>query len=339
MGGPPDPDWYLDHVLVHARPGIDRLDLGPIAAWLDWWDSQARDDDAMLALARGQGFVVTRTQLREAGWADHDLRREVRRGSWWLPARGTASPVAIPGNEFSDRRRRHAIEAAATTLIRPGHLASGASAAVMHGLPTMAVPLFPELTGCTDDWRGRRATNHLRHAGISAEDRALWFGAPVMTIARTIVDLARHDSRSAIMAADAALREHCVTRDDLRAALSRARGWPGIRRARDVVALADGDAESPLESVVRLALHDDGFPAPQLQRVVAGYRVDFIWPEVRVILEADGRGKYDGDALWQEKKRELALRRAGYEVERVIWSDVMREWPATSRRLRQLIRR
>ena len=209
----------------------------------------------------------------------------------------------------------------------------------MQGLPTMGIPAVPELTSLSDDWLGRRVASHLRHAGISAKDLGSWFGVPVTSVARTIVDLGRHDARSAIMAVDAALRERRTTRPELNAALLRARGWPGVRRAREIVALADADAESPLESVVRLALHDDGFPAPRLQRVVAGYRVDFLWPEHRLILEADGRGKYVGDALWEEKKREIALRRAGYEVERVLWSDVVREWAAMSRRLWALIRR
>jgi very-short-patch-repair endonuclease len=292
-----------------------------------------------LSLSRRQGFVVTTSQLRAAGWGDHDLRREVRRHTWWVPARATASPVVIDGGGFDARRRQHVITAAASALVRPDHLVSGASAAIMHGLPTMRIPALPGLTSLADDWLGRRASSHLRHAGITAADRSSWFGVPCTTIARTVVDLARHDARSSLMAADAALREQRTRHSDLLDALVRARGWPGVRRAREVIALADGEAESPLESVVRLALHDDGFPAPRLQQVVAGYRVDFLWRDHRLILEADGREKYVGDELWREKKRETVLRRAGYEVERVMWADVIRAWPTTSQRLRAQFRR
>ena len=107
-----------------------------------------------------------------------------------------------------------------------------------------------------------------------------------------------------------------------------------MRQARQIVELADGDAESPLESLVRLALHDDGFPRPLLQQWVGGYRVDFLWPEYRLILEADGRLKYTGDQAWTEKKRQIALGRSDNFVERVVWSDLFAGWPAMSRRLR-----
>jgi very-short-patch-repair endonuclease len=335
----PDPEWYLDNVLVHATPGVDGVNTLPIAAWRDWWRRQADTMDLLSVIARGQGFVVTTAQLRASRWADHDLRREVRRGNWWVPGRGTASPVVIDGDDFLAVRRRHAIRSSAAVLVRPGHLIDGTSAAIVHGLPTMGVPELPEVMGTSPDWLGRRAASHLTHAGIAEKEIGWWFGAPLTTVPRTIVDLARRDRRTAIMAADAAVRESLVTRAELDAALVTARGWPGVRQAREIVALADGDAESPLESIVRLALHDDGFPLPKLQRVVAGYRVDFLWPEHRLILEADGRGKYSDDALWEEKKREIALRRAGYEVERIIWADVLRGWDVMRRRLWTLIRR
>jgi hypothetical protein len=156
-------------------------------------------------------------------------------------------------------------------------------------------------------------------------------------VARTVVDQARVSRRDGIIAADAALHESLATAAALRAELARAAGWPGVRQAREIVALADGDAESPLESLVRLALHDDGFPPPKLQRWIAGYRVDFLWPEYRLILEADGRVKYTGDEGWLEKKRQLALHRTDHVVERVVWEDVFEGWPAFSRRLRELM--
>ncbi|MGH8860210.1 MAG: endonuclease domain-containing protein, partial [Jatrophihabitantaceae bacterium] len=105
------------------------------------------------------------------------------------------------------------------------------------------------------------------------------------------------------------------------------------RQARDVLALATPFAESPLESLVRLALHDAGFPRPVLQAQIADYRVDFLWPEQRLILEADRREKYTGDELWREKRREQRLRRLGYRIARVTWSDVRHNWPQTCRSL------
>ena len=59
---------------------------------------------------------------------------------------------------------------------------------------------------------------------------------------------------------------------------------------------AEPRAESPLESVLRLRLHDDGFPPPQLQAEIAGFEVDMLWPKQRLVLEADGRLKYTDGA-------------------------------------------
>ena len=337
MADLPDAEWYVD-VPADATPGANPVELLPAAAWHGWWHTQAEGDHPLIQLARRQGFVVTTRQLRTAGWLDHDLRREMRRGSWWVPGRGVASPVVIDGDDFVAIRRRHAIRSSAAALAQSDHIVSGVSGAILHGLPTMSVPKVPELMSMRPDWLGRRVASHVRHSAIDRSEVSSWFGTPVTTIARTVVDLGRHDRRTALMAADAALREARVCGADLTRALVTARGWPGVRQAREIVSLADGAAESPLESIVRLALHDDGFPPPKLQRVIAGYRVDFLWPEHRLILEADGREKYSGAALWDEKRRELALQRLGYRVERIIWSDVISGWPAMSSRLWRLIR-
>ena len=71
-------------------------------------------------------------------------------------------------------------------------------------------------------------------------------------------------------------------------------------------------------------------PSPELQREIrtrAGtFRVDFCWPDVRVIGEADGRVKYsDADTLWREKLRQEHLERAGYRVVRWTWHDITAE--------------
>jgi very-short-patch-repair endonuclease len=140
------------------------------------------------------------------------------------------------------------------------------------------------------------------------------------------------------MAADAALREKLVTGNDIDGAVEGATGWPGVRQARDLLALATPEAESPLESLTRLRLHDDGFPTPELQVWIGRDRVDMLFPAQRLILEIDGLEKYRDDALRREKRREIRLRRQGYRVERVTWDDVVNRWPETSAWLRTILR-
>jgi very-short-patch-repair endonuclease len=287
-------------------------------------------------LAARQGFVVTTRQLAALGWQPHDVRREIRRGRWSRPARGILSPVVVDGDDHAARRRRHALASTAGALCRPDHVISAGSAAIVHGLPTLAVPRRPVLTTAGTDAPGRRDGVEVRGATLDAAAIEAWFGASVTTVARTLVDQGRHSRRDALMAADAALREQLVTQHAIAVELIGAAGWPGVCNARDVLALASPLAESALESITRLALHDDRFPPPQLQVEIGGYRVDFCWRDRRLILEADGREKYTDDELWREKRRETRLRALGYRVERVLWSDVTRDWPETSRRLRVL---
>lgn len=55
-------------------------------------------------------------------------------------------------------------------------------------------------------------------------------------------------------------------------------------------------------------------------------RVDFLFREQRLIVEFDGKVKYEGadgrDALFREKRREDALRSLGYNVVRLTWRDL-----------------
>ncbi|MDP9091390.1 MAG: endonuclease domain-containing protein [Actinomycetota bacterium] len=356
----PDPDWFLDNVIVPA--GWNRRAIGPALAWQGEWQADFNrilrtPGEAplrrSLEQACRQGFVLTRTQARSLGMSDGTIRGLVGRGTWQRAAYGVLSVLAsettggsgpdATGYEVRARldRRRHALAATASALVHPGQVPSGASAAILHGLPVRAVPHMPEAT-CTQGGAtlGRRTQALVRGATLGPPDLTKWFGVSVTSIARTIVDVARHDDRSGLMAADAALRERLVSLAEILAVVAQSAGWPGIRRAREVLQLTSALAESPLESITRLALHDSGMPPPELQAVVAdpelgkNYRVDFLWRQQRLVLEADGRIKYSGGELWREKERELRLARLGFRVQRVIWDDVERNWQPTLDRIR-----
>jgi hypothetical protein len=357
LPGEPDPDWYLDHVVVPAGPR--RRHVGPALAWEGSWQAEVNAITRRaagpalrraLTLAAGQGFVLTRAQARDCGLPDAAVRTLVRRRDWWACAYGALAVVAVPESVPGDAvavadadRRRHALAAAAAATRHSGHVISGASAAVLHGLPLRRVPAMAELTAAEPATPGTRRRAKVRPATLEPRDITDWFGAPVTTAARTIVDVARHDRGDGLMAADAALREELVTAAQLDHVVARCTRWPGIRQARAIVALASPLAESALESLTRLAVHDSGLPMPELQVIIDDsahrrhYRVDMLWRRCRLVLEVDGKLKYQGDELWREKRRELRLVRLGYRVERVTWADVLYDWPACVARLRALI--
>ena len=115
-----------------------------------------------------------------------------------------------------------------------------------------------------------------------------------------------------------------TTRDELGSVCRALRGRAGSPAARQLVEIADGRAESPLESLSRLAMADlRQQPALQVQLYsIQGWflgRVDFFWEDVGVIGEADGRDKYTDDELWREKLRQDQLADCGLVFARWGW--------------------
>ncbi|MGY1682748.1 hypothetical protein [Geodermatophilus sp. SYSU D01176] len=155
--------------------------------------------------------------------------------------------------------------------------------------------------------------------------------------ARTLVDCAREwELVDAVVAMDAAIHDGRVTRGHLRRALLAGSHWVGIGSAGRAVHLADGRAESPLETRGHLALLAAGLPRPELQVQLHGAsglvaRVDAWFDEAALAVEFDGRVKYadprdgrdPGDVLWREKRREDAVRELGVRVIRLVQDDVV----------------
>jgi hypothetical protein len=279
-------------------------------------------DGGVVERALRQGFVVSRVQLRACGLPDAVARRRVRRRIWSVAGRGVVA--LIPPSRDTDL----AVAATAAAFSRAGQVVSHRSAAVLHGLPVVIRPGRPELTTLVRVALGTRRAALIRGAALDEDEVVAWYGVPVTTVTRTITDLARSDRAAGLVAADAALRERLVTAPALVDAARRCAGWPGARAARDVAGSASPLAESPLESLTRLGLLDAGLPEPELQvRIVDpadGWwcRVDMLWREQRVVLEADGKVKYTDSELWREKRRQHRLERLGYRVVRAIWADV-----------------
>ncbi len=115
--------------------------------------------------------------------------------------------------------------------------------------------------------------------------------------------------------------------------------------AKVALALVDALAESVGETRTRLVLQDLGFSAVSQRRVEVGgrvvARVDFL-VEGLVVVEFDGIVKYEGlhgrAALAAEKARESQLVDLGFEVVRVVWSD-LDDPAALARRIRTALKR
>lgn len=135
-------------------------------------------------------------------------------------------------------------------------------------------------------------------------------------------------AESALVPADSALRSALTTPEELVRAVADFRTHTGIGPVRCALAHADGRHESPGETRTAYLLRALGFePEPQVEIVADGrlFRVDFRIARTRVVVEFDGAVKYaDGrpEVLFDEKRREDALRREGWIVVRLVWADL-----------------
>lgn len=162
-------------------------------------------------------------------------------------------------------------------------------------------------------------------------------GAPLVVVdgryatapAWTAIEVARSLRRPRALATlDAALRSGSCSRPDLwRAALEQA-GRRGIVAVRNLIALADSRAESPMESEARLAMIDGDLPMPELQyEVIDGNgelrRLDFAWPEQRVAVEYDGVDWHSGpEAMKRDRRRQAALLDVKWVAMAIVFDDV-----------------
>jgi hypothetical protein len=157
------------------------------------------------------------------------------------------------------------------------------------------------------------------------------YGLPVTCVARTVADLARTSPfMHGVVVADSALHARKTTPAELATVLAACRSWPGIDRARRVVAFSDQRSESVLESCARVTFDERGLPPPELQVDIGDDdfigRVDFCWLEHLTIAEADGLLKYaDPGRAAAQLRRDQLLRGAGYKVVHFTWRQLFRE--------------
>lgn len=170
-------------------------------------------------------------------------------------------------------------------------------------------------------------------AGLVVHQR---LGAPLQRVqgrlatspAWTAVEIARTLRRPRALATlDAALHTGWCTTADLGAAVAEQCGRRGIVAVRELLPLADGRAESPMETEARLAMHEHDVPRPELQFLIHGrwesWRVDFAWPEYRVAAEYESIDWHAGrDAMLKDKARFAGIQHARWTVIPITVTDV-----------------
>jgi hypothetical protein len=273
-------------------------------------------------------------ELLADGWSSAELSRmarlgevqRIRRGAYFAPARSL------------DRRDQHGRLIAATVRQTSVDAAiSHMSAAVLHRLPIWNDQLGRVHITRNQSGGGKvRRYVHLHVAPLADIDVCKIEGQRVTTLARTVVDLLRTlTMERSVPIGDAALRLG-LTLEELAEVAGRCIGWRGMLQARRAMNFLDARSESAGESFSRVVLDRIGLPPPipqyevWEQGVLIG-RADFCWEEFRTLGEFDGREKYGrllkpgqtaADAVFEEKRREDALRDLGWQIVRWLWEDL-----------------
>jgi hypothetical protein len=264
-----------------------------------------------------------------APYVPEELRHRVFRGSEVVRT-GLLTPRQLRGASwrrvFSDvyvHREvpdSHALRArAAAGVLLPGAVVSGRSAGVLWGV---------ELAGPADDVEVTLppGSHPVRRPGLLVRRALLpdpWIctrrGVRLTTPEATAACLAAYlPVVEGVVTVDQMVRSRVVTLSRVEDVVGRWTG-PGGRRARSVVGLADGRAESPQETRLRLLMKRAGLPDPVTQysvyaagRFVA--RLDFAWPNRCVAVEYDGLWHSEPGQFARDRRRINRLHAAGWRV-------------------------
>jgi len=309
-------------------------------------------DDYYVAVELRQGFIGRRDVLA-VGDDDRFIRRQLAARSWTRIRNGAYCRTATWASLDPVERHRR-LAGAVLRAHGDAVVLSKVSGLLMRpGSDVWGIDLSRVHVTRRDGRCGSVERDVVHHEGpVHDDDVEEIDSLLVLKEARCVVEtLATVGVEPGLVVADAALRAARVTREELVELRERTKRWRGSRTTDLVLRMAEPKAESVGESRSRFLYWSQGFPQPVVQFRVYQHGVligitDMAWPALGLLFEFDGRVKYGrllkpgqtpGDAVFAEKRREDALRRAtGYAVERAVWDDLSRP-VETARRTRARI--
>lgn len=232
-------------------------------------------------LARAQHGVLTRAQLLSLGLGPDSIKHRIAKGRLHPLWRGV---YAVGRPEVGQK----GWWMAAVLSCGPDALLSHRSAAALWGLVRASREVEFDVIVPTRTVRRRPGVRVHRRSDLGPEHRCEVTGIPVMDPISTLVDLASYvpewQVERAINEAD---RLDLVDPETLRGTVVALPPRPGMacmRRLLGLDAMTDSGLERRFLTIVRAA----NLPRPETQVWVSGYRVDFYWPNLGLVVETDG---------------------------------------------------
>src|SRR4051812_26745009 len=292
-------------------------------------------DVAIARLATRQHGVVSLTQLCRLGLEDSTVRMRIAAGRLHRIHRGV---YAVGHRVLSTEGHWMA----AVLACGEGAVLSYQDAAELWAMRRRSGRTYIDVTAPR---RGGRRRPRIRvHSGATLHpaDVTTHRGIPCTSPARTLLDLAevldRNALQRAVERAEALRIFDLVAIDELLARSNGRRGAPALRAAiaryRDTVTRSDiEDALLAICANANLAR-----PGVNVWRPELNIEVDFMWPDRRLIVEADGHETHGTRAaIERDHRRDRRLRALGWRVERFTWHEITHEPDAVAAALSQLL--
>lgn len=309
--------------------------------------------DELFRLHADKVFLTREALAR--GYSDRDLAN-ARRAQHIVRVRHGAYTAKTTWDSV-DEGGRHLLRAYAVLHSHGDSVAlSHTSGALAHGLRAWEPDLRPIHVTRLDGGPARMIGDVVYHAGSWNPDDVLLSasGHLTMTPLRCGLDHAAISSvEKGLVTLDSVIDLGHATLEEIIATHAARLRWPGSLRLQLTVRLVREGAQSILETRGRHMCWGQHLPEPVLQfevRDAFGALIgitDMAWPEYKLLLEFDGRVKYErflragetaADAVIREKIREDRLREAtGWLMIRLTWADLYRP-EATAARIRRLMR-
>jgi very-short-patch-repair endonuclease len=247
-------------------------------------------------LAHEQHGVVARVQLIELGMNKDAIQHRIERGRLHRLWRGV---YAVGRPDVGERGRWLGAV-----------LSCGSTAALSHRSAAALWGIRPPRTTTVEVvvpghiYRRRAGIVVHRQTHFEREKCRTVDSIPVTDPASTLVDLASCATREQLeIAVNEADRLDLIDPESLREAIEPLPPRPGLGKLRTLLdrqtfTLTDSPLERRFLPLARAA----GLPAPETQARVNGFRVDFYWPQLGLVVETDGL-RYHRTAAQQAKDR------------------------------------
>jgi very-short-patch-repair endonuclease len=265
--------------------------------------------------------LITTRQLLAGGISKDAVATRCRRRTLHQVHRGVylwGQPPLLPG----------ARELAAVLAFGGLTVASHRSAVALWGLAAAPADVVEvTVVGCVRRHRKGIRVHCVSH--LHPTERTLYNGIPISSPARALLDFASEaegDELERAIGEAYALR--LATENDLRRAIDRNAHRTGVAALRTELDREGGPAwtRSEAERRMKALLRKARMPTPLVNRRVAGFQADFLWPDCKLIVEVDGY-QFHGhrQAFERDRKRDAAHTLAGYLVIRVTWIQLTQE--------------